>query len=73
MNFFSKTLINKIEKTNENLVKLAVNKARKQNHLSFNKSLDVNFIKSYSKIIKKFSKSKTLFDKGQLDTKLAPY
>jgi TPP-dependent pyruvate/acetoin dehydrogenase alpha subunit len=73
LKFFSEKLINNIEKKNEKIVKFAVKKAREQKHISFNKSLEVNFIKSYSKIIKKFSKPKTLFDKGQLDTKLAPY
>ena len=63
-----------MRKKNENIIKLAVRKARKQKNLTFDKSLEVNFIKSYSKKIKKkFSKPKTLFDKGQLDTKLAPY
>jgi len=71
--YFSQNLIDKIEKKNENLVKVAVKKAKQQKTLSFDKSLKVNFIKSYSKKINKFSKPKTLFDKGQLDTKLAPY
>lgn len=73
LKYFSESLIDKIEKKNENIIKLAVRKAREQKTLSFDKSLEVNFIKSYSKKIKKFSKPKTLFDKGQLDTKLAPY
>lgn len=70
---FNEKIINKIDKINENNIILSVNQARKQKTMNFEKSLQVNFIQSYSKIIKNFSKPKKMFDKGQLDTKLAPY
>ncbi len=70
---FNEKTIKKIEKLNEKKVKLSVIKAKKQKSLSFKESLSLNFIKSYSKIIKKFSNPKRIFEKGQSDTKLAPY
>ena len=37
------------------------------------KSIKLNFIKTYSKLIKKFSKPKLVFEEGQKETKLNPY
>lgn len=65
--------IKTIEKLNENKVKLAVNKARKEKFLDYDKSIKFNFIKSYSKIVKKFSKAAKNFNEKQKETKLNPY
>lgn len=73
LKLFNKKTVDKIDRLNEKKVKLAVTKAKKQKNLNFKQSLDVNFIKSYSKIIKKFSNPKKIFEKGQSDTKLIPY
>jgi TPP-dependent pyruvate/acetoin dehydrogenase alpha subunit len=70
---FNEKIINKIDSINENNIKLSVNQARKEKIIDFKKSLEVNFVQTYSKIIKNFSKPKKMFDKGQLDTKLIPY
>jgi TPP-dependent pyruvate/acetoin dehydrogenase alpha subunit len=71
--FFNEKTINKIDISNEKKVKNAVAEAKKQKSLNFKQSLSVNFVKSYSKIVKKFSNPKKIFEKGQSDTKLAPY
>ena len=73
LKFFDEKIINKIDTINENNIKLFVNQARKQKNIDFKKSLEMNFIKSYSKIIKNFSKPKKIFDIGQKDTQLKPY
>ena len=65
--------VNKIKRLNENKVIQAVIKARKDKFLSYKKSIKFNFIKSYSKIIKKFSKPSTNFGEDQKETKLNPY
>ncbi len=73
INLFGLKKINQVEKANESKVISAVNFARKQKSISFEKSLNVNFVKSFSKTIKKFSVPNKLFDSDQEDTKLAPY
>ena len=62
-----------IEKINKEKVIFAVSKARKDKFLNFEKSLKLNFIKSYSNIIKGFSKSSKNFQAIQKETKLNPY
>ena len=62
-----------IEKSNENKVIRAVQKARKGNFLKYEKSIEFNFIKSYSKIVKSFSKHSKNFYRKQKETKLNPY
>ncbi len=71
--YFDENLIKKIEKENIKKIENSVIQAKKQKSLDFNKSLELNFVISYSKIIKNFSKPKKIFKKGQIDTKLAPY
>ena len=63
----------KIEKTNKALLEKALKKARSEDFLSYRKSLKFNFIKSYSKLVKKFSKPKINFGHEQKITKLNPY
>ncbi len=65
--------IKKIEKFNENKIKSSVEKARKENFLKYEKSIKFNFVKSYSKIIKSFSKPSKNFHSKQKETKLNPY
>jgi len=65
--------VNKIEILNSNRIISAVNKARKDKFLDFEKSIKFNFIRSYSRIIKKFSNSSTNFNEKQKTTKLNPY
>ena len=65
--------IQQIEKLNENKIISAVKKARKDKSLKFDQSIKLNFIKSYSKIIKKFSLPSTNFKEKQKETKLNPY
>tara|TARA_B100001123_G_C15259411_1_gene1005989 strand:+ start:160 stop:1197 length:1038 start_codon:yes stop_codon:yes gene_type:complete len=65
--------VKRIEKSNENKVKLAVKKARKENFLNYEKSVKFNFVKSYSKVIKNFSKASKNFHSKQKETKLNPY
>ena len=65
--------LKKIEKNNEKKVITAVSKARKQKFLNYDKSIKLNFINTYSKKIKKFSKPQSSFEKGQKETKLNPY
>ena len=59
-----KQIVN-IEKSNENKVIRAVQKARKGNFLKYEKSIEFNFIKSYSKIVKSFSKHSKNFYRKQ--------
>ena len=65
--------VKKIENFNEVKVKLSVAKARKENFLKYEKSIKFNFIRSYSKIIKSFSKPSNKFHSKQKETKLNPY
>jgi hypothetical protein len=62
-----------IERSNENKVIQAVQKARKGSFLNYEKSIKFNFIKSYSKIVKSFSKPSKNFHRKQKETKLNPY
>ena len=62
-----------IEKLNENIVISSVEKARRESFLKYEKSIKFNFIKSYSKIIRSFSKPSKNFHSKQKETKLNPY
>tara|TARA_B100001123_G_C15344700_1_gene1036467 strand:+ start:8892 stop:9935 length:1044 start_codon:yes stop_codon:yes gene_type:complete len=65
--------IERIEKSNKNRVRLAAQKARKEKFLNYNKSVQFNFINTYSKIVKKFSNPSKNFAEKQKETKLNPY
>lgn len=58
-------LVNKIETKNNKKLDNALKKARQESFLRYEKSLKLNFIKSYSKIIKKFSKPQKMFKHKQ--------
>ena len=66
-------IIKKIEKVNERKLITAFSIAKKEKFLDFENSVKLNFINSYSKIIKKFSEPKLDFQEGQKETKLNPY
>tara|TARA_Y100000294_G_scaffold176914_1_gene200706 strand:+ start:633 stop:1676 length:1044 start_codon:yes stop_codon:yes gene_type:complete len=65
--------IKKIEQFNENRVRQAIQNARKDNFLKYDKSIKFNFVNSYSQIIKKFSSPSKDFKEKQKETKLNPY
>ena len=52
---------------------MAVEKAKKDSFLTFEKCLSFNFTNNYSKIIKKFADNDNEFKLGQKETKLNPY
>ena len=62
-----------IEKNNQNLLNKSIKKAKVGNFLNYEKSLKLNFIESYSKLIKKFSEPKKDFTYKQKVTKMNPY
>ena len=70
---FSIDKIKKIEEKNIEIVKMAVEKAKKDSFLTFEKCLSFNFTNNYSKIIKKFADNDNEFKLGQKETKLNPY
>jgi TPP-dependent pyruvate/acetoin dehydrogenase alpha subunit len=65
--------LNKKFTTIEKNIKQSVIKAKKEKEMSFDKSMKLNFIKSFSKKINKFSTPKKNFFGGQKETKLLPY
>ena len=69
----NKNLKNKIISKNIKLVNQAISKAIKSKSIKFKKSLNFNFINSYSPVVKKFSNSQNTFREGQKETKLKPY
>ena len=70
---YSLSKLKKIEKINQNKVISAVAKAKKDKFLNMDKSIKLNFVKSYSKIIKNFSQPSKNFKEKQKETKLSPY
>jgi TPP-dependent pyruvate/acetoin dehydrogenase alpha subunit len=70
---FSLKIVNDIDEKNKIKVLSAIKKAKNSDFLSYQKSLDLNFIKSYSSIIKKFTENKFDLDSDQLETKLKNY
>ena len=71
-----KNEIKKLEKIfnkNELKVKKMVLKAKNNKTIDFKESLKLNFIKSYSKVIKRFNLPVKNFAGGQKETKLKPY
>ena len=68
-----KEALNKKFKKIEKEVKQAVIKAKKDKPMNFEDSKKLNFIKSFSKKIKKFDSQNTNFYGGQQETKLKPY
>ena len=68
-----KLKIRKIFNKNELKVKKIVSKAKNTKTIDFKESLKLNFIKSYSKVIKRFNLPVKNFAGGQKETKLKPY
>ena len=67
------SVVKKIYKNNNKKINLAINKARNASVLNYEKSIQFNFSKKYSNIIKKFAKNNIEFKGGQKETKLKPY
>ena len=66
-------VLNKIDQTNKKNVLKSINKARKSKFLNYKKSIEFNFIKSFSSKIKKFTKNNSNFQSNQNETRLKPY
>ena len=75
--FFQKKInkknIKKIKKINLNYIDKIIKNAPKEKFLSFEKSLKLNFIKSYSSKIKKFTLNNSTFKSSQQATKITSY
>lgn len=75
--FFQKKInkkdIKKIKKINLNYIDKIIKNASKEKFLSFEKSLKLNFIKSYSSKIKKFTQNNSTFKSSQQPTKITSY
>ena len=65
--------INKIRSENEKLVEKIINDAKSKKFLDFNESLNFNFLKNYSSIVKEFKENNIKFDSSQLTTNIKAY